>query len=256
MKAMLLQELFKEENNKFTSAYSIELDEGSSATEYSTPPSSLEEIGFVFKVDEDGMMDEALMDLVISYRLTNLPVLIEIPAQLIVGGKVEVKYLIQLANNVDFSIALLPPGHALVGADVSVEQYKEVIMKMLEEMLNKPNFDKFVYPISNFFEYLMLEQILGKGNLTNFRPENEYIKDNFANIMTHEDSDEFKSSIRNRLYEFYGSEKEFELVAQTLLDGVYQKSQEIFKDIVANTVPEYVGTNGNLPNSDIEGGKD
>lgn len=235
---MLLQELFKEENKNLEVAYSITLDENSSATEYSTPPGSLQEIGFVFRVDEDGMMDEALMDLVISYRLTNLPVLIEVPTQLIVEGKVAPKYLIQLANNVDFFIALLPPGHALVGDAITVAQYKEVIMKVLEEMLSKPNFDKFVYPVSNFFEYLMLEQILGKEKLVGFRPENEYVRDNFANLMTHQDSDEFKLAIRNRLYDFYGGQQEFDLVAQTILDGVYEKSKDLYKNLVISKLPQ------------------
>jgi hypothetical protein len=234
---MLLQDLFKEENSKLTAAYSITLDENSSATEYSTPPENLEEIGFVFKVDEDGMMDEPLMDLVIQYRMTNIPVLIEVPTQLIVEGKLEPKYLIQLSSNVDFLIALLPPGHELVGESITVLQYKEVIMNVLEQMLSKPNFDKFVYPVSNFFEYLMLEQILGKEKLVQFRPENEYVKENFANLMTHQDSDDFKLSIRNRLYDFYGGEQEFNLVAQTILDGVYEKSKELYKTMVVSTLP-------------------
>lgn len=244
---MLLQELFKEENNKLTEAYSIKINEESSAVEYSTPPSNLKEIGFIFKIGEDGLMDEKFLDLIISYGLTNLPVLIEVPSQLLAEEKITAKYLIQLANNVGFSIAILPPGHQEVGSSITIEQYKNVVMQMTDEMLKKPNFDKFVYPVSNYFEYLMLEQILGKEKLANFRPESEYIKDNFSSIMTHKDSDEFKLEIRNRLYDFYGGEQEFNLVAQTILDGVYEKSKEMFTEIVENLVPEYVGTNGFLP---------
>lgn len=244
---MLLQELFKEENNKLTSAYSIKLDEASSATEYSTPPSNLKEIGFIFKINEEGLIDEPLLDVVISYGMTNLPMLMEVPSQLIAEGKVQAKYLIQLASNVGFFIAFLPPGHEEVGNSITVEQYKDVVMQVTDEMLKKPNFDKFVYPVSNYFEYLMLEQILGKEKLANFRPESEYVKDNFSSLITHQDSDDFKLAIRNRLYDFYGGEQEFNLVAQTILDGVYEKSKEMFTDIVENLVPEYVGTNGVLP---------
>ncbi|NCQ51643.1 hypothetical protein GW796_07070 [archaeon] len=232
---MLLQELFKPENEKLLSAYSIVLDEKSSDTEYATPPENLEEIGFVFKVDEDGMMDEALMDVVISYRLTNLPVLIEVPSQLVTEGKVEVKYLLQLANNVDFSVALLPPGHALVENKLTIEQYKGVILSLVDEMLSKPNFDKYVYPISNFFEYLMLEQVVGKEKLVNFRPESKYVQESFSNLMSQKDSDDFKADIRSKLYDFYGSREDFELVAKTMLEGVYDKTKEIYKDIVVHT---------------------
>ncbi len=111
-------------------------------------------------------------------------------------------------------------------------------MKVLEEMLNKPNFDKFVYPVSNFFEYLMLEQILGKEKLVGFRPENEYIQDNFSDVMTKEHSDEFKLLIRNRLYDFYGGEQEFNLVAQTILDGVYEKNKELYKEMIVDSISE------------------
>jgi len=233
---MLLQELFKEKNKGLSKAYSVVLDEKSSDPEYSTPPENLKEIGFVLKIDEEGMMDEALLDVVISYRLTNLPVLIEVPTQLISKGSIEVKYLMQLANNVDFSIALLPPGHPLVGDEISINEYKDVILKMLDELLNKPNFDKFIYPISNFFEYLMLEQILGKEKLVNFKPEDEYIKDNFLNVMTTQDSNLFKDAIRGRLYDFYGGEQEFNLVAKTIIGSVYEKSVSMYKDAIIQAV--------------------
>ncbi len=243
---MLLQDLFKEENKNLEYAYSITLDENSSAVEFSTPPSNLKEIGFVFKVDSEGTMDETLMDVVINCRLTNIPTLIEVPTQLLVDETVQAKYLIQIAKNVEFSFALLPPGHELVGDSITIEQYKEVIMDVLEKMLAKPDFDKFVYPISNFLEYLMLEQILGKEKLQNFRPENEYVEDNFSNVMTKEHSDQFKSLIRNRLYDFYGGEQEFNLVAQTILDGVYQKTKDIYKDIVVHSISDYSEEEKNL----------
>lgn len=250
--SMLLQDLFKEENSKLTSAYSIKLNEESSSTEYSTPPLNLKEIGFILTLNEEGLVDEPLLDAIINCGMHNLPTLVEVPSQLIVQGKVEAKYIIQISKNLGFFLAFLPPGHEEVGNSITVDEYKDVVMKVMEEMLTKPNFENFVYPISNYFEYLMLEQILGKEKLVNFRPESEYIKDNFSNLMTHEDSDNFKLAIRNRLYDFYGGEDEFNLVAQTMLDSVYEKSKEIFTDIVENLVPEYVGTNGVL----LENGED
>lgn len=232
---MLLQDLFKEENKNLKNAYSINLDENSSKTEYATPPDNLEEIGFIFKIDEDGMMDEALMDIVISYRLTNLPILMEVPTQLIASGKLEVKYLIQLANNVDFSIALLPSGHDLVEEDISADKYKEILMLFLEEMLLRPNFDKQIYPISNFFEYLMLEQVIGEEKLKNFVPEFGYIQKNFVKIMTKENSDDFKSEIRKKLYEFYDGKENFELMATTMIEGVLEKTEFIYKDFLIHS---------------------
>jgi len=232
---MLLQDLFKEENKNLKTAYSIELNEESSNTEFSTPPENLEEIGFIFKIDEDGMMAEDLMDLVISYRLTNLPILIEVPTNLIAEEKVEMKYLIQLANNVDFSIALLPSDHDLVDKSMSIEKYKEILLSFVDEILNRPNFDKQIYPISNFFEYLMLEQVLGEEQLKDFAPEFGYIQTNFAKVITKENSDDFKDAIRKKLYNFYGSKEDFDNVAKTMIEGVLERTEELYKDFVIHT---------------------
>lgn len=230
---MLLQELFNESNKDLKSAYAVELNTESMNAEFSIPPQGLEEIGFVFKVDEDGMLDENLMDIVISYRLTNLPIVMEVPPSLIITGKLEIKYLIQLANNVDFSIALLPPTR---DEGVSMEQYKEIIGKTLDELFARPNFDKFIYPVSNFMEYLMLENILGKEKLTDFRPEDKFVQSNFVNAMSKQDSDDFKQLIRTKLYEFYGGESGFKLVAQTMFEEVLSKSKEIYKDYISSVV--------------------
>ena len=229
---MLLQDLFKEENKHLNSAYSIIIDEDSNNPDFSVPPQNIEEIGFIFKIDEDGMLDESLMDIVISYRLTNLPVVMEVPIDLITTGKLEIKYLIQLANNIDFSIALLPPGNSMVETEISMEQYKEIISKVVDEMLLRPNFDKFIYPVSNFFEYLMLENILGKDKLTDFRPENKYVIQNYASVMSKEDSDSFKNLIRQKLYDFYGGEQQFKLVASTMIEEILSKAKILYKDFI------------------------
>lgn len=226
---MLLQELFLEANSSLNQAYGIFLDSKSSDVEFSTPPENLEEIGFVLKIDADGLMDEALMDLVISYRLTNLDVLVEVPSDLINSGKLDPKYLLQLAMNVDFAIALLPPGSEHTDPTLTIEEYNNVVIKVLDEILAKPNFDKFVYPISNFLEYLMLEQVLSPEVLVNFRPEQRYVVDTFSSKMTKESSDSFKKLIRDRIYDFYGSKEDFELVAKTMLESALEKSENFYK---------------------------
>lgn len=227
---MLLQEIFLESNKNVKEVYSVELNEESSKPEYASPPENLEEIGFVFKVDNDNMMEENLMDVVISYRLTNLPVVMEVPTQLFTQKGVEVKYLIQLANNVDFAISLLPPGHPLVKDEVSNEEYKKIVLEFLDEMLSRPNFDRFIYPISNYFEYLMLETILGEGQLKDFRPENKYIVNNFSTVLTENESNDFKLSIKEKLYDFYDGKENFDLMAQKILESVYEKTQDVYVD--------------------------
>lgn len=229
---MLLQELFNEENNHLKNAYTIELDSDSSNVDFSMPPTNLEEIGFVFKADNDGLMDESLMDIVISYRLANLDVVLEVPAHLVYEKKVTAKYLIQLASNVDFAISLLPPKHQLVSEGYTSEQYQETVLEFLDEILARPNFDKFIYPISNFLEYLMLEQVIGSEKLQDFRPEQKYLVDNYASVMSKEESDSFKQQIREKLYAFYGDKENFELVAKSILESVVDKSADFFEKYV------------------------
>ncbi len=235
---MLLQELFEEKNKELTSVYSVEINKESTKVEYSSPPENLEEIGFLFVIDEDGMMSEDLMDIVISYRLANLPVVIEVPSKLLSSEKLDIKYLVQLANNVDFAVSLLPPNKNLDPEDCSMDEYAQIIEKMVDELLQKPNFDKFIYPISNFFEYLMLENILSPEALKDFRPEQKYITDNFVQAMSKEDSDKFKNIIRNKLYDFYGGKENFDLIAKTMIDKIVSKAKGMFKDIVVNYIQE------------------
>ncbi len=233
---MLLQELFEEKNKELTSVYSVEINKDSTKAEYSSPPENLEEIGFLFAIDEDGMMNEDLMDIVISYRLANMPVVIEVPAKLIHEEKLDIKYLIQLANNVDFAISILPPNKQVDAEDCSIEDYGVIIGKIVDELLQKPNFDKFIYPVSNFFEYLMLENILPSEALKDFRPEQKYITDKFVQFMSKEDSDNFKNIIRNKLYDFYGGKENFDLISRTMIEKVLSKANGMFKDIVINYI--------------------
>jgi hypothetical protein len=234
---MLLQELFKPENAHLKEVSGIELDADSAKTEYSTPPENIESIGFVFKVDSDNMIDEGLLDIIISYKLTNLSVLIEVPSHIFKQG-IEPKYLLQLASNVDFAVSLLPPGHALVDASYTTEEYTDLIKRFTDELLSRQNFDKAVVPITNFFQYVMMEKLLGKEGMGNFKVEDPYIIENFASILSVENSDKFKKEIREKLYAFYGSEEEFDEVAKLMFDTLYNKAKNVFTDQVKQYVQQ------------------
>lgn len=225
---MLLQELFQNEN--LESAYLVEINDESSSIDFASPPAGLKEIGFVMKIDNDGMMNESLMDIVISYRLSNVDIVIEVPSDMISSGNLDVKYLFNLSQNVDFAISLLPSD--------DIKKYEDVIEKSLEELLARPNFDKFVYPISNFLEYLMLEQVLGTEALADFRPEQRYLIENYSSVMTKEDSDRFKSVIRTSLYNYYGSKEDFELVAKTMLETVINKSEKTYTGFIQDYIDQ------------------
>lgn len=237
---MLLQEIFTPEYNKLTEIYGLEINSESSATEYSRPPENFETIGFKLVLDDDNLIDETLLDIIINYKLTNMTIVVEVPSQILSQGKMSPKDLILLSSNVDFSISLLPPNHPFVNNEITNEEYIQVVKNFNDEMLKKQNYDKFVAPITNFLEYLMLESLLGEDNpiVKNFIPDNEYVKSTFAEYMTVEQSNEFKDILRQSLYDFYGSKEEFNAVAQEIFKGVYNKSQEIFSQHVQNYISE------------------
>lgn len=237
---MLLQELFTEAYKEKKEVSGIELNEESNKIEYHTPPDQFEILGFVLALDDAGLISDNLLDIVINYKITNLPIMIEVPSQWIKSGKVDAKYLISLANNVDFMISLLPPGHNLVGDTITQEEYADLIDNFMKELLTKPNFDKFVCPISNFMEYLMIEKLLGENSpvIQNFKSDNEYIIENFSSILNHENSNLFKDKIRNSLYDYYGGREQFDIIANVIFKGVQNKSEEIFTQHVQNYVQQ------------------
>jgi hypothetical protein len=237
---MFLQEIFKPEYSELTDIYGLDINSESSDTKFSRPPQNFEVIGFNLKLGDDNLIDEQLLDLIISYKLTNIMVVLDVPSQFISQGLITPKNLIQLANNVDFSISLLPPKHPLVGDSITLVEYVEIIRLFNEEMMAKQNFDKMVAPISNFLEYLMLEKLLGKEHpaIKNFSPNNEYVQANFLPYMTNEDSNMFKDVIRESLYNFYGGEEQFDLVATTIFEGIYNKSHDVFSGYVQEHIQQ------------------
>lgn len=235
---MLLQELFTPERANSQNAYGVELNEESTKTEYATPPKNLEAIGFVFKVDAENMIDEALLDIIITYKLTNLSVIMEIPSHMFMKQGIEPKYLLQLASNVDFAISLLPPGHPLVDSSMTNDDYVQVINRFTDELLSRQNFDKEIVPITNFFQYVMLEQLLDKEQMQDFKIQDPYIIENFSSVLSVENSDKFKKEIRAKLYDFYGSEEDFNEVANLMFENLYKRAKNIYTDFIRETISQ------------------
>ncbi len=237
---MLLQNIFKEDFVE-EQVYSVTIDDESTKVEYSTPPQHLEEIGFILDIDQsDGTMSERMMDVIINYRLTNLSVIVEVPSHLLFNKTCSIKYLLQIANNIDFAVALLPPGHECVPADFTNQQYKEVIVEAVRELLTKQNFDKTVFPISNYFEYLMLEVIMGEEKLINFKAKDKFIHESFIAKMSKEEIHDFKNSIRQELHAHYGGQEEFNKMAKVMIASILNRASESYDDFISPIVEKNV----------------
>ena len=238
---MYLKEIFKEENLNKEEIFGVIVDKESTELKYSSaPPSNLEALGLVLTLDSDNSMDTDLIDVIINYKLTNLTVVLEVPSHLLSSGLIKAKELIQLSSNLDVALSILPPGHPLVEKNVTTDDYINIISELTNFIIEKPNFDKSVVPISNFMEYLMIEKILGENSniVKNFKPTDPYILENFVNVLTIETSDAFKDVIRTKLYDLYGGKENFDVVAETILQSIQDKSEQIYKQHIQSFMSE------------------
>lgn len=239
---MFLKEIFNQEHLDKEELFNIIVDKDSTDLQYSsTPPSNLKLLGLVLILDSDNSIDTDLIDVIINYKLTNLTVLLEVPAHLISQNFVKAKELIQLSSNLDVGLSILPPGHILVDKETTEDDYVKVISDLTDFIIEKPNFDKSVVPIANFMEYLMVEKILGENShiVKNFKPTDPYIIDNFSSILSVEASDSFKNVIRNKLYDLYGGKENFDIVAETILQSIQNRSEDIYKQLIQDSIQSY-----------------
>lgn len=236
---MFLKEIFNQENLDKEELFNIIVDKDSTDLKYSSnPPSNIKLLGLVLILDSENSIDTDLIDVIINYKLTNLTVLLEVPAHLISQNFVKAKELIQLSSNLDVGLSILPPGHALVDSSTTEEDYVKIISDLTDFIIEKPNFDKSVVPISNFMEYLMVEKILGENStiVKNFKPNDPYIVDHFSSVLSSGASDSFKNVIREKLYDLYGSKENFDIVADTILQSIQNRSEEIYKELILESI--------------------
>lgn len=238
---MYLKEIFNQEHLEKEELFNVIVDKESTDLKYSSaPPNNLSMLGLILILDADNSIDTDLIDVIINYKLTNLSVILEVPSHLISQDFVKAKELIQLSSNLDVALSILPPGHPLVDSSVTDEDYIKIISDLTEFIIEKPNFDKSVVPISNFMEYLMIEKILGENSsvVKNFKPTDPYIVDHFSSILNVNTSDAFKNVIRNKLYDLYGGKENFDIVAETILQSIQNRSEEIYKQLVQDSIQQ------------------
>jgi len=70
----------------------------------------------------------------------------------------------------------------------------------------------------------------------NFKPTDPYIVDHFSSILNVNTSDAFKNVIRNKLYDLYGGKENFDIVAETILQSIQNRSEEIYKQLVQDSI--------------------
>lgn len=245
---MFIQELFKPENSTMVTAYGVELpprssEEFKNLNDYSQPPENLEFVGFLLELDEEGEVMEELLDMILSFKLTNLAIAIEAAPNLITlkdseEGKISLKSLLVLAANLDCALSFLPPHHPSVDPSYTNDEYTELLTAVTNALLNKPNHSQLTMPVSNYQEYLMLEQLLGEGHekLKSFKPTDDYILTHFTPYSSEEEQNQFKAAIKEAVINHYGGKDSFREICKLIFEGVNQKSKDFLKVHILNHI--------------------
>lgn len=210
-----------------TAFYGVEVD-----VESFTPPAGLEEISLIYKADA-GDIDETLMDVIISYGLAGVEVILEIPAE---QSDIDAKYLVSVAANAGFSLSLLPPQEHSEQADTA---YFDRLRDFAAVYLTQGNFGKFIAPVTNYLEYLFVELL--RGQETEFQVNDPYIKDRLMLLSDQAFVDAFKDRLRQDFYTLFGSQAEFEKFARRMMTQIHDFTGECIKELVEQQANQNTG---------------
>lgn len=208
--SMKLSELLRSEE-LYSHVYGVDVDE-----ESFTPPEGLEEISFSYKTDESGDIDETLLDVIISYGLSDLSVILEVAYEEDID---DIEYLMSVASNAGFSLSILPP---LEITEESMQGYKERVSEFTDAFLSQKNFAKFLYPLSSYLEYLYLETFI---DVSSFQASDEYMIHKFVNTTNEDFSDSFKAVMREKVFTHFGGEDGFRNFTRAIFAKIYESTE-------------------------------
>jgi hypothetical protein len=194
------------------SAYSVDVD----STADLMPPGWLKEIGLVLKIDDQGQIDEDMLDVAISYRLAKVKVMVEVPYR---EDQVDEDHLMMaLATNMQVVLSFLPPEDT--GA-ASFNGYLEQTRRVCQAFFKRQNLDQMVMPVTNYLEYLFVNLMAPNRP---FQVKDPYVLAAYADVLGSERTDALKVVIREEAYAHFGGQENFERVAKGLMRGVYDEA--------------------------------
>jgi hypothetical protein len=209
-KHMKLSELLVSEE-KYNYVYGVDVDE-----ESFTPPDDLNEVSFIYKTDDSGDLDEILLDVIISYGLSDMSVILEVPFEEEIEDP---EYLMSVASNAGFSLSILPPVEM---TEENMEGYRQRISEFTDAFLGQKNFSKFLYPLSSYLEYLYLETFI---DVSDFKASDEYMVNKFVDTTTEDFSNSFKAVMRDKVFSHFGGEEEFRNFTKAVFSKIYETTE-------------------------------
>lgn len=219
-------------------AYGVEVD-----VESFSPPPGLKAVSLIYKAD-GADIDEALMDVIISYGLAGVDVTLEVPAE---QSEIDAKYLVSVAANAGFSLSLLPPAARSEQAD---QAYFDRLRDFTAVYLTQANFGRFIAPVTNFIEYLFIEML--RQDTREFQTSDAYIQERFMPLVDQPFIDAFKARLREDIYGFFDGQEGFERFARRMLNQIHHFTAECAKDLVAQRQSSSAQGNDDDPKASAE----
>ena len=215
---MLLSELIEPKQDGLISAYGVKVD-----VESFTPPPGLQEISLIYKADGNDI-DENLMDVIISYGIAGVEIILEIPAE---EDGIDPEYMVSIAANAGFSLSLLPP---IDDNPASRQQYFDRLTAFASVYLSKSNFGKFIAPVTNYLEYLFVEMLVGSE--APFNVTDPYIQERLSKLADDEFVTAFKDSLRQDFYHLFGGKDQFERFSRRMMSEIHGFAGECVTDLI------------------------
>jgi hypothetical protein len=180
-------------------------------------PTGVDVVGFIFEPGASGL-SENLMDAIITFNLSGIYVILEIPHD----ADVDAGYLMKLASNAGFSISLLP-----AAKEADVNAWGEQCAKFVDAFLTTPNFSRHLYPVQGYFTYLITEKL---GDVDALTPTDEYVVSRFTSVTPEAWSDKSKEHMRAAFSEACGGEDGIYELASDLVSAIGHEAGRILED--------------------------
>jgi hypothetical protein len=187
------------------------------------PVEGVSTFGFIAKFTDDGL-DDVIIDTIISYRLAGKEVFLEIPFADQKSDDAE--YMMSLAENLSFSITLLPPES---DEDADYATYQGVVWVYGQQYFFRKSFKGEVLPFSSYLQYMSMKVI---ADVSGFKPTDGYILDTFISKVDQVRVDALKADLRARTYELFEGEENFNTFVKALVGGVVNKIERLVQEVV------------------------
>lgn len=198
-------------------------------SDVSDPPPGLKEISFIAPPTAEAI-DPDLLDVAIAYQLSQVEVVIEVPAANEIANP---SYFMDVISSVGISVTFLPPADS---DDAAFEAYIQRLETFVPLYSGKAIFSKLLMPVTNYLEYLMIE-MLNPELATTFAPSDPYVIERFAGAMSGARADQMKARLRTAFENYYGGPEGFRGHCAAQFKGILDLTESSLADSMRSRRP-------------------